>query len=189
MTPFLQLPRVHFDWGAVKALPEELGVLGVTRPLFVTDRTLVRLGLYERVKGALAKDASLALFAEIPENPTVAGVESALALYRAGDYERAGVPMLPVVAGARETKKQMLAYTILLWPLALAPALLGVAGALYGAVALALSALFTGAAVRVWRDSGERSARQMFAFSILYLFLLFAFLVIDRAPGLAGGLG
>ncbi len=113
----------------------------------------------------------------------------ALALYRSGDYQRAGVPMLPVVAGARETKKQMLAYTILLWPLALAPALLGVAGALYGAVALALSALFTGAAVRVWRDSGERSARQMFAFSILYLFLLFAFLVIDRAPGLAGGLG
>ena len=113
----------------------------------------------------------------------------ALALYRSGDYQRAGVPMLPVVAGARETKKQMLAYTILLWPLALAPALLGVAGALYGAVALALSALFTGAAVRVWRDSGERRARQMFAFSILYLFLLFAFLVIDRAPGLAGGLG
>jgi heme o synthase len=113
----------------------------------------------------------------------------ALALYRSGDYARAGVPMLPVVAGARETKKQMLAYTILLWPLTLAPALIGVAGALYGAAALVLSALFTLLAIRVWRDDGERSARQMFAFSILYLFLLFALLVIDRAPGLAGTFG
>jgi heme o synthase len=113
----------------------------------------------------------------------------ALALYRSGDYARAGVPMLPVVAGARETKKQMLAYTILLWPLTLAPALIGVAGALYGAAALVLSALFTLLAIRVWRDEGERSARQMFAFSILYLFLLFALLVIDRAPGLAGTFG
>ncbi len=113
----------------------------------------------------------------------------ALALYRSGDYARAGVPMLPVVAGARETKKQMLAYTILLWPLTLAPALIGVAGALYGGAALVLSALFTFLAIRVWRDEGERSARQMFAFSILYLFLLFALLVIDRAPGLAGSFG
>jgi heme o synthase len=113
----------------------------------------------------------------------------ALSLYRCGDYARAGVPMLPVVAGARETKKQMLIYTVLLWPLALAPALIGVAGALYFALALLLSALFTLAAIRVWFDPGERAARQMFGFSILYLFLLFAFLVIDRAPGLAGVVG
>ncbi len=113
----------------------------------------------------------------------------ALSLYRCGDYARAGVPMLPVVAGARETKKQMLTYTLLLWPLALAPALIGVAGALYFAVALILSALFTLAAIRVWFDAGDRAARQMFGFSILYLFLLFAFLVIDRAPGVAGVVG
>ena len=113
----------------------------------------------------------------------------ALSLYRCGDYARAGVPMLPVVAGARETKKQMLIYTLLLWPLALAPALIGVAGALYFAVALVLSALFTLAAIRVWFDAGDRAARQMFGFSILYLFLLFAFLVIDRAPGVAGVVG
>jgi protoheme IX farnesyltransferase len=106
----------------------------------------------------------------------------ALSLYRAGDYAKAGVPMLPVVAGARETKKQMLAYTLVLWPIAVAPALVGVAGWLYGAVALALSALFTGLALRVWRDAGDRSAKQMFAFSILYLFLLFALLLVDRAP-------
>ncbi len=113
----------------------------------------------------------------------------ALALYRAGDYARAGVPMLPVVAGARETKKQMLAYTLALWPVALAPSLIGIAGWLYGAVALGLSALFTLAALRVWHDAGERSARQIFGFSILYLFLLFAFLLIDRAPGVAGSMG
>ncbi|MGH3183299.1 MAG: heme o synthase, partial [Streptosporangiaceae bacterium] len=113
----------------------------------------------------------------------------ALSLYRAGDYAKAGVPMMPVVAGPRETKKQMLAYTIVLWPVALAPTLLGVAGWLYGASALLLSALFTLSAVRVWLDSGERSAKQMFGFSILYLFLLFALLVIDRAPGLTASVG
>src|SRR5690348_5344737 len=110
----------------------------------------------------------------------------ALALYRTGDYAKAGVPMLPVVAGARETKKQMLAYTLVLWPIALAPTLIGVAGWLYGRVALVLSAPFTGLALRVWRDAGDRSAKQMFAFSILYLFLLFALLLIDRAPAAAG---
>jgi heme o synthase len=113
----------------------------------------------------------------------------ALSLYRAGDYAAAGVPMLPVVAGPRETKKQMIVYTILLWPIALAPALMGVAGWLYGAVALLMSALFTLAALRVWSDASDRSAKRMFGFSILYLFLLFALLVIDRAPGLAGAAG
>ena len=110
----------------------------------------------------------------------------ALSLYRTGDYEKAGVPMLPVVAGAHETKKQMLAYTLVLWPVALAPTLIGIAGWLYGAAALLLSALFTLAAIRVWFDAGEKSAKQMFAFSILYLFLLFALLLIDHAPGAAG---
>jgi len=112
----------------------------------------------------------------------------ALALYKTGDYAKAGVPMLPVVAGARETKKQMLLYTLVLWPCALAPYLLGIAGAVYGAAALLLSALFTGFAVKVWFDEGERSAKQMFAFSILYLFLLFALLLVDRAPQAAAGL-
>jgi protoheme IX farnesyltransferase len=113
----------------------------------------------------------------------------ALALYRAGDYEKAGVPMMPVVAGRRETKLQMLVYTVILWPLALAPALLGVAGYLYGAAAVLLSLLFTLAAVQVWRDEGDAAAKRMFGFSILYLFLLFALLAVDRAPGLVGALG
>ena len=113
----------------------------------------------------------------------------ALSLYRAGDYAKAGVPMMPVVAGARETKKQMLLYTVVLWPVAAAPAFLGVAGWVYGAAALALSALFTLMALRVMRDPGERAAKQMFGFSILYLFALFALLVVDRAPGIAAAMG
>jgi protoheme IX farnesyltransferase len=108
----------------------------------------------------------------------------ALSLFRTGDYAKAGVPMLPVVCGARETKKQMLIYTLVLWPVALAPALLGLVGLVYGAAALVLSALFTTAAIQVWRDPGEAAARRMFAFSILYLFLLFALMVVDRAPGI-----
>jgi protoheme IX farnesyltransferase len=110
----------------------------------------------------------------------------ALALYRAGDYAKAGVPMLPVVAGPRATKRQMLIYTLVLWPCALAPYVLGVAGTLYAGAALALSAVFTGLAVKVSLDPTHRSAKQMFGFSILYLFLLFALLLIDRVPqGLA----
>ena len=96
--------------------------------------------------------------------------------------------MMPVVAGARETKKQMLLYTFVLWPIALAPVWLGLVGVVYGALALVLSVLFTLAAVRVWYDAGDVSAKRMFGFSILYLFLLFAFMILDRAPGLAGGI-
>jgi protoheme IX farnesyltransferase len=104
----------------------------------------------------------------------------ALSLYRAGEYEKAGVPMLPVVAGARETRRQMLLYTLMLWPATLAPWLLGVAGAFYAAGAGALSVLFTAMAVRVWRDGSDRNARQMFAYSLLYLFLIFAILLGDH---------
>ncbi len=104
----------------------------------------------------------------------------ALSLYRAGDYAAAGVPMLPVVAGPRETKRQMLLYTLVLWPVSLAPWLLGVAGMLYAALALLLSVAFTGAAIRVRRDESDRSARQMFAFSLLYLFLIVSLLLADR---------
>ena len=109
----------------------------------------------------------------------------ALALYRQGDYAKAGVPMLPVVAGKDETKRQMLLYTLVLLPLTLAPSLLGFAGLIYGACALALSGAFVVLAVQVMRDQGQRAAKRMFAFSILYLFVLFALLILDRAPGLA----
>ncbi|HET6223169.1 MAG TPA: heme o synthase [Dongiaceae bacterium] len=112
----------------------------------------------------------------------------ALALYRRSDYARAGVPMLPVVAGIRATKRQMLIYTVALFPLALAPWALGIAGAAYGVTAAMLGGLFILAAVRVWfEDEGDKAARQMFAFSILYLFLLFTLLIVDRGPGLFSG--
>ena len=82
----------------------------------------------------------------------------ALSLYRSGEYAAAGVPMLPVVAGPRETKRRMLLYTLMLWPATLAPYLLGLAGPLYAIAAGVLSVLFTGTAVRVWRE-GERHRR------------------------------
>ena len=108
----------------------------------------------------------------------------ALALFRRGDYEKAGVPMLPVVAGDRATKLQMLLYTAILLPLGLAPYALGISGLLYAAAASLLGLTFLGFAVWVWFDESERAAKRMFGFSILYLFLMFAAMMLDRAPGL-----
>jgi heme o synthase len=107
----------------------------------------------------------------------------ALSLYSAGEYAAAGVPMLPVVAGPRETKRQMLLYTIVLWPVSLAPWFLGLAGPVYAGGVAALSLAFTGTAIRVSRDEGDRSARLMFAFSLLYLFLIFTLLLADHIGG------
>ncbi len=112
----------------------------------------------------------------------------ALALFRRGDYEAAGVPMLPVVAGERETKRQMLIYTALLVPATLLPVVIGMSGALYGIAAAGLGLNFTRHAWRVWKDpddtdggqGGGKTARPMFFFSILYLFLIFAALLADR---------
>jgi protoheme IX farnesyltransferase len=105
----------------------------------------------------------------------------ALSLYRWDDYQRAGVPMMPVVAGARETKKLMLLYSLLLVPLTLAPYWLGIVGVAYAVTALLLGLGFVTLALRVWRAAGDRAAKQMFAYSILYLFLLFALMMLDKA--------
>jgi protoheme IX farnesyltransferase len=109
----------------------------------------------------------------------------ALALYRSGDYERAGVPMMPVVAGPRSTKWQMLAYTLLLVPFAIAPWLLGGAGPVYLATALVLSGLFVLLSVQVLRapEGDHGPAKRMFGFSLLYLFLLFAVLIGEVLVG------
>jgi len=104
----------------------------------------------------------------------------ALSLYRSVDYERAGVPMLPVVEGAAATKHQMLLYTLLLTPAALAPWLIGLSGWLYATGAAVLSVAFIGHAVLVLLATTDAAARRMFGFSILYLFLLFALLVVDH---------
>ncbi len=105
----------------------------------------------------------------------------ALALFRSGDYAKAGVPMLPVVAGAAATKRQMLVYALILLPLALAPYALGIAGIWYAAGAAVLGGLFVLSSVRVMRSDDDKPAKQMFGFSILYLFALFALLIVDRA--------
>ncbi|MDI3469087.1 MAG: Heme O synthase, protoheme IX farnesyltransferase, COX10-CtaB [Pseudolabrys sp.] len=109
----------------------------------------------------------------------------ALALYKSDDYERAGVPMLPVVAGEVEARKQILLYTLLLAPLGVAPWLLGYAGALYGATAIVTGAIMLALAWQVYRERSpeERAGKRLFAFSILYLFLLFAVLLIERGWG------
>jgi protoheme IX farnesyltransferase len=108
----------------------------------------------------------------------------ALALFSNTDYARAGVPMLPVVVGERKTKIQMMFYTALLLPSTLAPVYLGLSGWLYAAAAVVLGAGFAYHMGRVWFDregQGGKAARPMFFYSILYLFLIFAFLLIDRA--------
>jgi protoheme IX farnesyltransferase len=110
----------------------------------------------------------------------------ALSLYRAEDYARAGIPMLPVVAGEKETRRQIVIYTLILAPLGVAPWLLGYAGPLYGITALVGGAAMIALALRVRGETkGYTASKQLFAFSILYLFLLFAMMLVDR---LAGGL-
>ena len=108
----------------------------------------------------------------------------ALSLYKEGDYAKAGAPMMPVVAGQRSTKLQMLVYPLVLCPLTLAPVYLGVAGWVYGAASIALNLGFVGHAIRVLRSDDLRNAKRMFGFSLLYLFLHFALLCVDRAPGI-----
>ncbi len=105
----------------------------------------------------------------------------ALALFANEDYKRAGIPMMPVVAGEQATKRQMVLYTLILVPLAIAPALLGHAGWFYGAVALGLSLLFVFSAIKVHFDQTQKSARLMFGYSVFYLFALFLGLMIDAA--------
>jgi heme o synthase len=114
----------------------------------------------------------------------------ALSLYRTEDYARAGIPMLPVVAGAAETRRQIMLYTLLLAPLGMAPWFLGFAGPVYGIVAAVAGALMVVFALRVRAErQGFAAAKQMFAFSILYLFLLFAILLVDHmSQGLFGQL-
>jgi protoheme IX farnesyltransferase len=109
----------------------------------------------------------------------------ALALFRSDDYARAGIPMLPVVAGPDATRLQILLYTIVLVAVAVAPWPLGYFDAIYGLTSLVLGAGMMACAVHVYRrrERAEslRATRKMFAFSILYLFALFATLLLEVA--------
>ncbi|MFM7344793.1 MAG: heme o synthase [Tagaea sp.] len=114
----------------------------------------------------------------------------ALALFRAGDYAKAGVPMLPVVAGKKETRRQILIYSVPMAILGVSPSLLGVTGPVYAAMAALLGFVFVAGAWAVWRDGAhpdadkpdfaEPAAKRLFGYSIVYLFLLFGLMLLDR---------
>jgi protoheme IX farnesyltransferase len=107
----------------------------------------------------------------------------ALSLWRAQEYARAGIPMLPVVAGHAETRRQILLYSIVLAPVGASPWLLGYSGLLYGMTTIAAGFTMIGLALRIValgdRDEGTRAGKRLFGVSILYLFVLFAVLLID----------
>jgi len=115
----------------------------------------------------------------------------ALALIRAKDYERAGVPMLPVTHGLDETRRQILIYSLILAPLGMVPAVMGFGGMLYTAIASILGAFFVVFAVDCYRtregEAAERAAKHLFAYSILYLFVLFAALLVEQGFGFGNG--
>jgi protoheme IX farnesyltransferase len=108
----------------------------------------------------------------------------ALSLLRADDYARAGIPMLPVVGGPDETRKQILVYSLVLAPVGLSPTLFGFAGLTYGAFALICGAAMVALAWRVYRErtgpAAATAAKRLFAFSLLYVFVLFAALLADN---------
>jgi protoheme IX farnesyltransferase len=115
-----------------------------------------------------------------------------LALWANDDYRRAGVPMLPVVAGAKETRRQILLYTIVLVPLTLVPYLMGFSGLPYGVTAGLLGLVFLERVYRVVTDrqdaqgnslTGDAPAKAAFKYSVLYLFVLFGALAVDRLVG------
>ena len=110
----------------------------------------------------------------------------ALALYRARDYERVGVPMLPVVSGLAETRRQILIYSVLLALIAVTPWFIDLGGLAYLAVSALMGARFVWLALLVYRDrdsddrAADQRAKALFVFSIYYLFALFAVLLIEH---------
>lgn len=132
----------------------------------------------------------------------------ALALYSAGDYAKAGIPMMPVARGAKSTRLQILLYTLVFVPVAIAPAFTGLGGPIYLVVSIVGGVAFLGLALRLYRsragdqpDKAEavgreaalydvraeaKPARNLFAFSILYLMALFSALLVEHLPGVGG---
>jgi protoheme IX farnesyltransferase len=115
-----------------------------------------------------------------------------LALWANDDYRRAGVPMLPVVSGARETRRQIMLYTLVLVPLSLVPFFMGFSGVAYGVAATLLGLVFLVHVYRVTADrqdaagdslTGDAPAKAAFKYSIYYLFALFGALALDHLVG------
>lgn len=115
----------------------------------------------------------------------------ALALFKAGDYAAAGIPMMPNVAGEASTRRQIFVYSVLLAVVGILPLAFGFASVVYGLVAIALGVGFVwhGWKLLVAGDQGMKSAKALFSFSILYLFAIFATLLVDTivARALASG--
>ena len=107
----------------------------------------------------------------------------ALALVKNDDYTRAGIPMMPVVAGAQSTINQIVAYSIVLAPFAVLPAVMGMTSIVYGVVASMLGLGFLGYALRLKREPSDANAMALFKYSILYLFLIFLALGLDAILG------
>ncbi|KPF92200.1 protoheme IX farnesyltransferase [Novosphingobium sp. AAP83] len=115
----------------------------------------------------------------------------ALALFVQIDYAKVGIPMMPVVAGERSTRHQIAAYAVALLPVTLAPWWIGGAGVIYGVTALVLGLVFAALSIKVGLrvsvpSDGMKPEKQLFKFSILYLFVLFGMLVIDRLATVQG---
>ncbi|MXP45449.1 heme o synthase [Allopontixanthobacter sediminis] len=115
----------------------------------------------------------------------------ALALFIKSDYAKVGIPMMPVVRGQASTRRQIMVYSVLLVPIAAAPWFIGGTGAIYGIISIALSlaflALSVPVATRISEDGDAmKPEKRLFAFSILYLFALFAALVVDRVAAYQG---
>ena len=104
----------------------------------------------------------------------------ALALYRAEDYRKSGLPMLPVTHGSEFTRLHVFLYTLVLFAATLLPFISGMSGWIYLGAAVALGAGFTGFAWKLWRNYSDQLARQTFRFSIWHLMLLFAALLLDH---------
>ena len=104
----------------------------------------------------------------------------ALALYRAEDYRRAGLPMLPVTHGSEFTRLHVLLYTLVLFAATLLPFVAGMSGPIYLAAAIVLGVMFSGYGWRLWRGYSDALARKTFRFSIVHLTLLFAALLLDH---------
>jgi protoheme IX farnesyltransferase len=104
----------------------------------------------------------------------------ALALYRAEDYRKSGLPMLPITHGAEFTRLQVLLYTLVLFAASLLPFTYRMSGWLYALCAVVLGAVFIGYAIALWREYSDSLARRTFRYSIWYLALLFGSLLVDH---------
>ena len=121
----------------------------------------------------------------------------ALALYKTGDYEKVGIPMMPNVKGAKSTRNQIMGYSVFLAAIAIAPIFTGLGGPIFAVFSIALNLAFLAMAYKVWTSrageiadsadeaslyavkAGDRAARNLFAYSIIYLFAIFGVLALE----------